>query len=172
MISSNIEKSLWARLARLCNRICNARLQRSILCTFCPFNTQFSVTQAACSLAAFLWLIVSTWHMLQLSSIPSHSPACTCNWYSCNRFFHTGSSKGNCFLSHVSKKTYQKSPTMSQAHWYSLFWDLRSQKRSWVQTLWSAAEIPASPLLMSWGCQQLVRSGLLLFLKKKAEQFL
>ncbi len=157
MISSKIEKSLWARLVRLCNQICNARMQRSNLCPLCPFNIRFSVTQAACSLAAFLWFIVSTWHMLQLSTIPSHSPACTCNWYSCNRFFRTSSSKGNCFWSPVSKKTITK----KAQQWVKLtgiaYSGTLGLKRSWVQTLWSAAEIPASPLLMSLsrGCHSL-----------------
>jgi hypothetical protein len=45
---------------------------------------------------------------------------------------------------------------------------LGPQKRSWVQTQWSAGETPAGPLPMSstWGSQLLVRSGLPLCFKK------
>jgi hypothetical protein len=58
------------------------------------------------------------------------------------------------------------------AHWYSQFWDLGTQNRPGFKPSGVQVKLLAYPLLMSWtwGCQQLVRSGLLLCFKRKKEQ--
>jgi hypothetical protein len=58
------------------------------------------------------------------------------------------------------------------AHWYSPLWDLGTQKRSGFKPSGVQVKLLADPLLMSltWGCQQLVRSGLLLCFKRKKEK--
>ncbi len=57
------------------------------------------------------------------------------------------------------------------AHWYSQFWDLGTQKRPGFKPSGVQVKLLADPLVMSWtwGCQQLVRSGLLLCFKRKKE---
>jgi hypothetical protein len=149
---------------------------KEVLCTLCPFTIQFSVTQAACSLAAFLWLIVSTWHMAHVTveyNSLTHSPACTCNWYSCNRFFHTSSSKGNCFCPLLLKKITKKAQQWVKLTGIALFWDLRSQKvlGSYpVECSWNSCQPSANELEL--GVPTACQVGSAVVLQKKNQQFL
>jgi hypothetical protein len=55
------------------------------------------------------------------------------------------------------------------AHWCSI---LGPQNKSWVQTQWNVGETLVStlPMSLTWGCQWLVKLGLLLCFPKKKNQ--